>query len=46
LAKLEATNLIGEFDAICVSEIVGASKSDPAISRRRQNSARDPLRVG
>jgi putative hydrolase of the HAD superfamily len=31
MAKLEATNLTGEFDAICVSEIVGVRKPDPAI---------------
>jgi putative hydrolase of the HAD superfamily len=31
LAKLKATHLIGEFDAICVSEIVGVAKPDPAI---------------
>jgi len=31
LAKLEATHLIGEFDAICVSEILGVAKPDRAI---------------
>jgi putative hydrolase of the HAD superfamily len=30
-AKLESTNLIGEFDAICISELVGATKPDPAM---------------
>ena len=31
MAKLNATNLTEEFDAVCVSEVVGASKPDPAI---------------
>jgi putative hydrolase of the HAD superfamily len=31
LAKLDATKLTGEFDAICVSEMIGAAKPDPAI---------------
>ena len=31
MAKLEATNLTEEFDAICISEVVGATKPDPAI---------------
>ena len=31
LAKLEATKLIEEVDAICISEVVGAAKPDPAI---------------
>jgi FMN phosphatase YigB (HAD superfamily) len=46
LAKLDATNLIGEFDAICVSEMVGAKKPDPAILSWRQICASDRLRAG
>ena len=30
-AKLEATDMVGEFDAICISQMVGAHKPDIAI---------------
>jgi HAD superfamily hydrolase (TIGR01549 family) len=43
LAKLEATNLAGEFDAICVSEIVGATKPDPAIFEMAADLCERPL---
>jgi HAD superfamily hydrolase (TIGR01549 family) len=43
LAKLEATNLIGEFDAICVSEMVGAKKPDPAIFKMAADLCERPL---
>jgi FMN phosphatase YigB (HAD superfamily) len=44
LAKLEATNLIGEFDAICVSEMVGAKKPDPAIFQMAADLCQRPLK--
>jgi HAD superfamily hydrolase (TIGR01549 family) len=43
LAKLEATNLSGEFDAICVSEMVGAKKPDPAIFEMAADLCLRPL---
>jgi putative hydrolase of the HAD superfamily len=43
LAKLEATNLTREFDAICVSEVVGAAKPDPAIFRMAADLCDTPL---
>lgn len=43
LAKLEATDLIGEFDAICVSEVVGATKPDPAIFEMAADLCERPL---
>jgi putative hydrolase of the HAD superfamily len=43
LAKLEATNLTGEFDAICVSDIVGAKKPDPAIFEMVADLCERPL---
>jgi FMN phosphatase YigB (HAD superfamily) len=43
LAKLEATNLTGEFDAICVSEVVGAAKPDPAIFKMAADLCDTPL---
>ncbi len=33
MAKLNATNLTEEFDAICVSEVVGASETRPGHIR-------------
>jgi HAD superfamily hydrolase (TIGR01549 family) len=42
-AKLEATNLVGEFDAICVSEMVGAKKPDPAIFEMAADLCQRPL---
>ena len=43
LGKLGATNLIGEFDAICVSEVVGATKPDPAIFETAADLCGAPL---
>ena len=43
LAKLEATNLIEEFDAICVSEVVGAAKPDPVIFEMAAELCEIPL---
>lgn len=43
LAKLEATDLMAEFDAICVSEIVGATKPDPAIFQMAADLCESPL---
>jgi len=43
LAKLEATNLIQHVDAICVSEVVGASKPDPAIFKMAAELCERPL---
>jgi FMN phosphatase YigB (HAD superfamily) len=42
--KLEATKLMGEFDAICVSEIVGATKPDPAIFKMAADLCERPLK--
>lgn len=41
--KLEATNLIEEFDAICVSEVVGATKPDPTIFEMAADLCGTPL---
>jgi putative hydrolase of the HAD superfamily len=43
MAKLEATNLTEEFDAICISEIVGAIKPDPAIFQMAAELCESPL---
>jgi HAD superfamily hydrolase (TIGR01549 family) len=43
LAKLEAANLIGEFDAICVSEMIGAKKPEPAIFEMAADLCERPL---
>jgi putative hydrolase of the HAD superfamily len=43
LAKLETTNLVDEFDAICVSELVGVSKPDPAIFQMTATLCDSPL---
>jgi HAD superfamily hydrolase (TIGR01549 family) len=43
LAKLEATNLTAEFDAICVSEVVGVQKPDPAIFKMAADLCDTPL---
>ena len=43
LAKLKATNLIEEFDAICVSEVVGAAKPDPVIFETAAELCEIPL---
>ncbi len=44
LAKLEATDLAGECDAICISEIIGASKPDPAIFEMAADLCEMPLK--
>ena len=43
LAKLQVTNLIEEFDAICVSEVVGSTKPDPAIFEMVAELCESPL---
>ena len=43
LAKLEVTNLIEEFDAICASEVVGAAKPHPAIFEMAAELCESPL---
>lgn len=43
MSKIEATNLGEEFDAICVSSIVGASKPDRAIFEEAARICEVPL---
>ena len=43
LTKLEATNLVDEFDGICVSELVGVRKPDPAIFQIAATLCESPL---
>lgn len=43
LAKLAATNLTGEVDAVCVSEVVGVAKPDPAIFEMAADLCASPL---
>lgn len=43
LDKLTATNLIDEFDAICISENVGASKPEVAIFEEAARRCGEPL---
>jgi len=43
MAKLEATDLTGEFDAICISELVGVAKPDPAIFEMAAELCETPL---
>ena len=43
VAKLDATNLTGEFDAICVSDLVGARKPDRTIFEMAADLCKQPL---
>ncbi|HEX3793431.1 MAG TPA: HAD family hydrolase [Acidimicrobiales bacterium] len=43
MAKLERTKLTQEVDAICVSEIIGAAKPDPAIFEMAAQLCEHPL---
>jgi FMN phosphatase YigB (HAD superfamily) len=41
--KLEATNLVDEFDAICISQVVGSHKPDLGIFQEAANRCGMPL---
>ena len=43
LRKLEVTNLIDEFDAVCISEVVGVRKPDAAIFEEAARRCSLPL---
>jgi HAD superfamily hydrolase (TIGR01549 family) len=43
LVKLEVTDLVGEFDAICISAVVGAWKPDPLIFEEAARMCGVPL---
>jgi FMN phosphatase YigB (HAD superfamily) len=44
MLKIEATNLVGEFDAICVSSIVGSKKPERRIFEEAARVCNVPLK--